>query len=323
MVDNATQPAPLAPPKPQTVKTSTLRANPHNPRMLFDEEPLETLKRSIEKVGILVPITVYRAAGSEKYTILDGQRRWICATRLGLQDVPINEIREPSLVQNIVTMFQIHKLRKDWDLMPTALKLGVLIDELKESGDSELADLTGLDVAVVVRCKKLLSYDERYQETMLEAEPERRLKADLFIEMYPIVNDRSVRSASWYEKNTIIDRLIRKYSENKSGFQSVTDFRKVKSYLTAARKTGDDSVVVQRIGRFLEDDSMVIEDLQVDSARIHSEATALARKVQRLSEEISAVDVDIYAAEEEFWVGLEGLLAKLRAKLVEAERRDV
>ena len=94
-------------PKPQTVPTDSLRANPHNPRLLFDEDPLETLKASISKVGILVPLTVYKAAGSSKFTILDGQRRWICAQRLGMPEVPINEVAEPSVAQNIVTMFQI------------------------------------------------------------------------------------------------------------------------------------------------------------------------------------------------------------------------
>ena len=192
---DSVQPPPLIPPKPQTVATSSLRPNPHNPRVLFDEEPLQTLEASIKKVGILVPLTVYKATGSDKFTILDGQRRWICAGRLGLVEVPINAVTEPSLAQNIVTMFQIHKLRKDWELMPTALKLGVLIDTLSENCDAALSDLTGLDVAVVTRCKKLLSFEAEYQDRMLDPEPSMRLTADLFIEMYPIVNDRSVRNA--------------------------------------------------------------------------------------------------------------------------------
>jgi ParB family chromosome partitioning protein len=95
--------------------------------MLFDALPLKTLEQSIHKVGILVPLTVFRATGDTKFTILDGQRRWLCAQRLQLPDVPINEVAEPTVVSNIVTMFQIHKLRKDWELMPTALKLEVLM----------------------------------------------------------------------------------------------------------------------------------------------------------------------------------------------------
>jgi len=99
---------------------------------------------------------------------------------------------EPTLVQNIVTMFQIHKLRKDWELMPTALKLELLMQELEEKNEKRLAELTGLDEAVVSRCKKLLSYDKRYQDTMLNPDPDKRMKADVFIELYTVRNDRTV-----------------------------------------------------------------------------------------------------------------------------------
>jgi hypothetical protein len=52
--------------------------------------------------------------------------------------------------------------------MPTALKLELLMDEMGEKNAKRLAALTGLDEAVVVRCKKLLSYPRRYQDLMLE-----------------------------------------------------------------------------------------------------------------------------------------------------------
>ena len=110
-----------------SLPTEKLKANPHNPRMLFDRADLHVLRESIARVGILVPLTVYREKSSGHYVILDGQRRWICAQEVGLKAIPVNEVAEPTLVQNIVTMFQIHKLRKDWELMPTALKLELLM----------------------------------------------------------------------------------------------------------------------------------------------------------------------------------------------------
>jgi ParB/RepB/Spo0J family partition protein len=165
---------------PASVPTNSLQPNPHNRRRLFDEAPLKVLEDSIRKVGILVPLTVYRAKGSKKFTILGGQRRWMCAQRAGLEEVPINEVREPSTVENITTMFQIHKLRKDWELMPTALKLGVLMGELKEKSDRRLAELTHLDLAVVSRCKKLLWYPKKYQDMMLFPDPEGPGKSRFF-----------------------------------------------------------------------------------------------------------------------------------------------
>ena len=320
---DSAQPAPITPPRPQTAQTQSLRPNPHNPRVLFDEEPLQTLEASIRKVGVLVPLTVYKATGSKKYTILDGQRRWICAQKIGLEEVPINVVTEPSLAQNIVTMFQIHKLRKDWELMPTALKLGVLMDELQERSDVALSDLTGLDSAVVTRCKKLLSFEESYQNMMLDADPKRRLAADLFIEMYPIVTDRTVRTAQWYNRSTIIDAFIRKYLKKLSGFKAVTDFRKIKAALTNARKADAESEILRRLQSLIEDDTVLISDLEIESVRVHREAETLSRTVRRLSGEIGQLDPDSFAAEEDLWIALEELLVGIRNKLSAAERRTV
>jgi ParB family chromosome partitioning protein len=265
---------------PATVPTDSLRANPHNPRLLFDIAPLKTLQDSIEKVGILVPLTVFRQQGASKYTILDGQRRWICARNLDLPSVPINEVSEPNTVQNIVTMFQIHKLRKDWELMPTALKLEVLMDEMDEKRDKPLADLTGLDVAVVTRCKKLLTYAEKYQNMMLFPEPEDRIKADFFIELYPIINDRMVRGADWFRKSHVINRFLHKYNNRLSGFKSITDFRKIKQYLTAARLADQEAAILKKLERFIEDDEKDISSLEIDAARIRRRATKLSRDAE-------------------------------------------
>lgn len=308
---------------PASVPTNSLKPNPHNPRVLFDELPLKTLAESIEKVGVLVPLTVYQARGSDKYTILDGQRRWICAQKLGLPSVPINQVKEPSVTENIVTMFQIHKLRKDWELMPTALKLGVLMEEMEETRDRQLAELTGLDVAVVTRCKKLLSFPKKYQEMMLFPDPDDRIKADFFIELYPIINDRSVKGADWYKKNYLIDRFLYKYQNRLSGFKAITDFRKIKQYLTIARLADQEAAVLKKFKKLLDDDDVDFSTLEVDAARIHREATSLAKRVSDLQTILDDLDVDSFIAEEDLWLGLEDLIKSLRKKLSEADRRSI
>jgi hypothetical protein len=270
---------------------------------------------------MLVPITVFQAAGSAKYTILDGQRRWICAQRIGLPDVPINQVAEPTVAQNIVTMFQIHKLRKDWELMPTALKLGVLMDEMDERRDSQLADLTGLDTAVVTRCKKLLSYEKRYQEMMLYADPEDRIKADFFIELYPIVTDRTVTKAPWFNRDTVIERFLWKYQEKLSGFKSITDFRKIKQHITVARLAGHEDELLRRMHRLLNDDSVDIDDLEIDTAKIHRTASILVRTVGKLMGELRKIDGESYFGEDDLWAELQELSSLVTEKLREADRR--
>ena len=186
--------------------------------MLFDRVPLETLQQSIDKVGVLVPLTVYWSASENSYVILDGQRRWMCAKVLKLHDVPVNVVAEPNVVQNIVTMFQIHKLREDWELMPTALKIEVLMKEMQEKNDKRLAILTGLDQAVVTRCKKLLSYPRRFQDLMLAPEPAERVKADFFIELYPVRTSAFINSQSWFDRDHFTQRMLEKY-QARTGLQ--------------------------------------------------------------------------------------------------------
>jgi ParB/RepB/Spo0J family partition protein len=210
----------------KTLSPGQLRANPHNPRKLFERDDLHVLRESIRRVGILVPLTVYQEQKTGNYVILDGQRRWMCAQDVGLSKIPVNEVAEPSLVQNIVTMFQIHKLRKDWELMPTAIKLELLMRELGEKKERRLAELTGLDEAVVVRCKKLLSYKKSYQDMMLDADPDKRVKADFFIELYPVRNDREVTKFDWFNKDRFTDQMLEKFDQG--GIRAVTDFRTVK-----------------------------------------------------------------------------------------------
>ncbi len=86
------------------IPTNELEPNPHNPRRLFDAEPLKTLRDSINKVGILVPLTVYWSKSRKTWVILDGQRRWICAQALKLKTVPANEVAEPSVVESYVVV---------------------------------------------------------------------------------------------------------------------------------------------------------------------------------------------------------------------------
>jgi ParB family chromosome partitioning protein len=316
-------PAPRPPgsPKPQTVATSALEPNPHNPRMLFDAEPLKTLEASIRKVGILVPLTVYWNHHHQKYTILDGQRRWICAQNIGLAEVPVNEVPEPSLVENIVTMFQIHKLRKDWELMPTALKLGVLMEELQERRDRPLAELTGLDVAVVTRCKKLLSYSKKYQNMMLFRNPADRIKADFFIELYPIITDRIISRAPGFNKEKIIESFLHKYQNRLSGFKSITDFRKIKQYAAAARLAGEERTFIRRFDEFLNNHERDLSFLEIDSAHIQRRVKQLTKALARLEGDLKALDPQLFLGEEALWRELESLLTIIRQKLAAADRR--
>ena len=304
----------------KTVPVSSLYPNPHNPRLLFDREPLKTLKASIAKVGILVPLTVYRDSAHGHFVILDGQRRWICAREIPLEEVPVNEVAEPTLVQNIVTMFQIHKLREDWELMPTALKVELLMTELNERNDAKLAVLTGLPEAVVSRCKKLLSYPKDTQDLMLTQDPDARVKADFFIELYPIIHDRAVSKFDWFARPQFTNQMLAKYGPERP-IRSVTDFRLVKQHINNARKTGKLRELSNRLKAFAKDESTPISHLQIASASVAAAARKLVTDLDKIMNAIRHLDVEQYYGEEKLWATLAEFVKVAQRKLKDADQR--
>jgi ParB/RepB/Spo0J family partition protein len=307
--------------KVKSVRTDSLKPNPHNPRYLFDRADLDVLRESISKVGVLVPLTVYKESRSGDYVILDGQRRWICAQELKLLNVPVNEVAEPTLVQNIVTMFQIHKLRKDWELMPTALKIDLLMTELKERNPNRIAKLTSMQPAVVVRCKKLLSYNLRYQDMMLDLNPAARVKADFFIELYPVRMDRLVNTFDWYERDPFTDTMLWKYS-NKV-LRSVTEFRTIKQHISNAARARKISQISKRLREFTERRELTSDHLDIESAQVAATARKIQESASKLHQQIAAIEIEQFYGEESMWNTLAALAGNIRSKMRKLGRREI
>ena len=134
--------------------------NPDNPRLIFQAEELASLEESIREQGILVPLTVYR--DGKAFILLDGERRWRCAIRLGLHQIPVIVQAKPDRVTNIMMMFAIHNARQDWDPLPTALKLEELEKIMTKAtgeppSERRLAAAASLSAGEVRRYRKILS----------------------------------------------------------------------------------------------------------------------------------------------------------------------
>lgn len=303
------------------IPTADLFPNPHNPRMLFDKLPMDVLRESIRRVGILVPLTIYWEKAKSRYVILDGQRRWMCASDVGLPDVPANEVAEPSLIQNIVTMFQIHKFRADWELMPTALKVELLMKETGDNNNKRLSELTGLDEAVIVRCKKLVSYDREFQDMMLDPDPARRVKADFFIELYPVIHDRDVTRFRWFKRKKFVKQMLAKYLEEPQIIKAVTDFRLVKQHITNARRIKAVRSFSSRLKKFAEVPETPLASLEIEEASLRAEAKELVKRLNAIGAVVSDLDVQQFYGEEELWTAMERLIKTLEDKLKKADKR--
>ena len=165
--------------------------NPENPRLFFRSEEMDTLLASIRRYGIQVPITVYE--DGDKYVLIDGERRWRCATKLNLRRIPAIIQPKPTRLNNILLMFNIHALREQWDYLTIANKLPDVMDLFaaenpgRQATEQDLSELTGLSRGQIRRCRLLFELPRHYRE-LLEKELElpkrkQRLSEDFFIEM--------------------------------------------------------------------------------------------------------------------------------------------
>lgn len=258
--------------RPEDIKPSQ-----HNPRHLFDRPELEELKKSIHDKGVLVPITVYQPKGQTKFSILDGERRYRCVLELNAEDrdfdIPANVVEPPTKLAGLLYMFNIHNFREAWELMPTALGLQIVMDELEERDTSALTKLTGLSETQVERCKKLLLFPERFQQMSLDPDPTTRIPPNFWIEALPVLELIEAQLPKLWEqlgRNNIIDKLVGKYRDKK--IKSVIHFRRImEGYVLAEGDPALQSKIVRRLEKFILDPSLetraAFDEFVVDQRR--------------------------------------------------------
>ncbi len=232
------------PGKLQSISPDRIDSNPENPRLIFRQEEMDNLMRSIDRHGIQVPLAVY--PDGDTFRLIDGERRWRCARKLNLRTVPALVQEKPSPLENLLLMYNIHALREQWDYYTIASKLTLVIELfLEENGyeptEIDLSDATGLTRGQIRRCRLLLDLPERFKK-MLHQELElpkaqQRLSEDFFIEMERSLKTVIKRLPSYAENiDDIRDTLVAKF---KSGnISAVTDFRQLSKIATAVDNLG-------------------------------------------------------------------------------------
>lgn len=234
---------------PRTIKVRTIRPNPSNPRLYFNEESLDQLKTSIQEVGVMVPLIVYLPSdNNDEYVLLDGERRWKSALELGLDTVPVNVIPEPSESENILRMFNIHSVRDEWPLVSIAISLRKIMDATGEEREGRLAEMTGLTRSTVRRAKRILNLPPS-EIALIEEEAhldrnDQIHREDLYLEIEAaasVLLNRVPEVAERYDRDFIIRQFARKREEET--LRSVTDFRSVGKLVKAMDVVRRDRVV--------------------------------------------------------------------------------
>lgn len=224
-----------------------LECDPNQPRKDFGTEgDTNTLMRDIRESGIDVPLAVLLVA-PDKYLILDGHRRYKCAQKLNLSEVPcrIYENLSPKEVER--KRYNIQNNRRPW----RPLERSNAIERIKEAANlknsTEVAEFLGLSISVVSCSLRLRGQKMEYIE-MMERHSLAQSYRDEFLKLRPKIH--KVRN---FEVDEIISIIFQKIADRV--IVSAKELRVLK------RIFNRDSVNENALEKFLTDPTMSISGL--------------------------------------------------------------
>lgn len=151
----------------QEVSISLIKANPYQPRKIFNQEAIEELSESIKSCGLIQPILVEEDLNGG-YIIVAGERRFRASLLAGLNSIPVivkslseEEKLEIALVENIQ--------REDLTAIEEAMAYKKLMDSLKLSQE-EVAHKVGKKRSTISNSIRLLNLPEDIQSAVNDNE---------------------------------------------------------------------------------------------------------------------------------------------------------
>ena len=241
-----------------TLGVDDLRPSQVNPRRLFDAEPLAALKESIRRHGVLVPLTVYKLPGQDKFGIIDGERRYRCCQELVdegvIVRVPANIVSPPDGMARLIYMFNIHQFREQWELMPTALALESVIEHLSTDDAGTLSEVTGLSATQVERCRLILSYPTKYRALSIDGKKSERIPSNFWVELHPVLalmEEVLPDLLQEVDREGLIDRMVAKYKAKR--IRSVIHFRRILEANEVQSESGERDTFVDKLREYVLD----------------------------------------------------------------------
>lgn len=144
-----------------------LQPGTFQPRMTFEEEPLNTLAESIKAHGLLQPILVRALKGETgKYEIIAGERRWRASQRANLHKVPViistlddSQALEVGLVENLQ--------REDLNPIDEAMGYHRLMREFDRTQE-EISKVLGKSRSHIANMVRLLNLPDKVRDYLRE-----------------------------------------------------------------------------------------------------------------------------------------------------------
>jgi len=144
-----------------SIPINLIEANPFQPRDNFELQALESLADSIEKIGIIQPITICQSE-NQTFRLIAGERRLRAAKMAGLTEIPAF-IRTADSDLELLQMALIENIQRE-DLNPIEVSLSFkrLVDEFNLTQE-ELSNKVGKKRTTVTNYLRLLKLPAEIQ----------------------------------------------------------------------------------------------------------------------------------------------------------------
>lgn len=151
-----------------TVAINAIRANPDQPRRVFEPEALAELAASIREQGLLQPVLVrpVSGVGGISHEIVAGERRWRAAKLAGLTEIPVI-VREVDDEQGLALALVENLQRENLNPMEEASGYHLLATRFGLSQET-LARTVGKSRPAVANALRLLQLPEPVQADLSE-----------------------------------------------------------------------------------------------------------------------------------------------------------
>jgi len=148
------------------IPIDSISPNPFQPRIHFEPEAFEELKKSILSNGLIQPVTVRRIAPF-RYQMISGERRLKACYEIGYKEIPayIIKVDEAMLALALIENIQREKLNP----IEIGLAYKRLMDECHLTQE-QIADKVGKDRTTIANTIRLLRLPKEIQDSLIKEE---------------------------------------------------------------------------------------------------------------------------------------------------------
>lgn len=135
-------------------------------RKNFDQGKIESLARSIEEVGQLQPVIVFRQEEEGKYLLVAGERRYRAIRHLGREDIAAVVIEDQDYSLKQIQLIE-NLQREDLDPLEKALSIKRFMEE-EGLNKTDVSKKLGVPRTTLTEWLNILEVSEKYQQAVVD-----------------------------------------------------------------------------------------------------------------------------------------------------------